>query len=217
MNLQTFGKRYVYPTLLAAGIIYPAKLQSQILINVALGSGTATSKTGFAAVGQNTNDFWNFYTRDDGHGGWLSFGTLASLKFADGTVSGAGLTVANAPGAWGNGSADPMYNSYIYPSSGGNITVTVTNLPTGQFDFYVYGIDSGYRLAVGSADYGSKTVPNGPVVNPVVWQEGLQYIVFRSVSVTNGGQAVTVTVTPGAGGYATISGMQISGSGTSSP
>ena len=66
------------------------------LIDVALGAGTSTSKTGFAAVGQNANDFWNFYTRDDGHGGYLTFGAVANLKFADGTGSGAGLTVVSS-------------------------------------------------------------------------------------------------------------------------
>jgi hypothetical protein len=181
---------------------------SKGLIDVDFGAGSST-EVGPAAIGQAANDFWNFYTRDDGYGNWLSFGALSNLKLADQTVTGAGLTVANAPGAWGNNSADAMYNSYIYPFDGGNITVTVTNLPSGQYDFYVYGIESSYNLAVGGSDYGTKSLPNGPISNPVVWQEGLQFVVFRNVTIVNGGQPVVLTVRPGPGGYSTISGMQI--------
>jgi len=117
--------------------------------------------------------------------------------------------VANAPGAWGNGSSDPMYNSYIYPFNGGNVVLTVTNLPTGQYDLYVYGIDSSYQVDVGAGHYGVKSLGNAPVVNPVVWQEGVQYVVFRNVQVLNGGPAAVLTVLPGSGGYATLSGIQL--------
>ena len=83
-----------------------------------------------------------------------------------------------------------------------------TNLAAGAYDVYVYGIESSYELSVGTLSYGVKPLPGGPVVNPVVWQEGLQYVLFRSVQVTNGDN-VTLTVRPGSGGYATISGMQL--------
>jgi hypothetical protein len=185
---------------------------SKGLINVDFGAGSnpgpSDSEVGPAATGQTATDFWNFYSRDDGFGNWLSSGALHNLKFADETVSAAGLTVANAPGAWGNGSADKMYNTYIYPFNGGNVTVTITNLPLGQYDLYVYGIDSTYQLSAGGANYGTRPLPNGPVVNPVVWQEGLQFVVFRNVQVA-GGQPVVLTVKPGGGGYATISGLQL--------
>ena len=122
------------------------------LIDVYFGAGTATTETGPAAIGHANDDFWNFYTRDDGHGGWLSFGGLSNLKTVEGGATGAGLTVQNAPGAWGNGSSDVMYNSYIYPFDGGNVTVTITNLPARQYDLYVYGGDSSYQILVGDAD-----------------------------------------------------------------
>jgi hypothetical protein len=181
------------------------------LINVDFGAGPVTSKTGLAATGHTINDFWNFYTRDDGHGGWLSAGALSSLKTAENTSTAVGLAVMNAPGAWGNGSDDPMYASYIYPFNGGNVTVTITNLPAGQYDLYVYGGDSGYQAAVGNTSYGAKSLPGNAPVNPVVWQEGVHYVVFRNVSVGSDGAPLTLTVTPGAGGYATISGIQIAG------
>src|SRR5689334_24415137 len=113
MNTNLFWKRCVAAVLCTSAILLPASLQSQTLINVAMGQGTNTSKTGFAATGQTASDFWNFYTRDDGHGGWLTFGSLANLKLANGTSTSAGLTVANAPGEWGNSSTDPMFSNYI--------------------------------------------------------------------------------------------------------
>jgi len=102
-----------------------------------------------------------------------------------------------------------MYLSYIYPFNGGNVMVTVTNLPVGQYDFYIYGFDGNYQMAVGDVNYGTKTTQDSPVINPPVWQEGKQYALFHSVAVTNSGQAVVITVRPGLGHYAVISGMQI--------
>ncbi|HWQ93459.1 MAG TPA: hypothetical protein VN673_17445, partial [Clostridia bacterium] len=188
----------------------------QDLISIDIGGADSTGKLGPAAIGRSTNDFWNFYTRNDGHGGWLNSGTLGNLKNVEGTPTGAGMTIVNAPGAWGNGSSDEMYNSYNYPFDGGNVTITLTNLSAGVYDLHVYGIDSSYELTAAGLSYGSKPLPSGPVINPVQWQEGLQYVVFRAVQVTND-SSVVVTVRPGAGGYATISGLQISSPQPNSP
>src|SRR5882672_8966011 len=98
---------------------------SQNLLDIDFGIGTNSAKVGFAATGQTTNDYWNLYSRDDGSGGYRTFGAVSNLKWADGTVSAVDLAVTNAPGAWHNGAADPMYDVYLYPLSGGNITVTV--------------------------------------------------------------------------------------------
>ncbi|EEF60300.1 beta strand repeat-containing protein [Pedosphaera parvula] len=186
------------------------------LIDVDFGAGTSTGESGFAAIGQTTNDFWNFYSRDDGQGGWLTFGTLGSLKFVDGTLSGAGMTVVNAPGYWANGSSDSMYNGYIYPLDGGSASVIITNLATGQYDFYVYGLDTSYQLNVDANNYGSKSTANAAIVNPVNWQEGVQYVVFKDVAITNAAQGVTLTIRAGVNGYALLSGLQIVQTSTNS-
>src|SRR5258708_5365040 len=162
------------------------RINAQVLINVDIGGGNATGEVGPAATGHTSSDFWNYYTRNDGQGGWLSFGVLSNLKTAEGVTTGAGMTIANAPGAWANGSSDDMYNSYDYPFDGGNVTVLVTNLDAGAYDVYVYGIDSSYEVAVGGSSYGVKPLPGGPVVNPVVWQEGLPDAAFLLVGVSNG-------------------------------
>src|SRR5438876_11028914 len=61
------------------------------LLDVDFGVGTNSAKAGFAATGQTTNDYWNLYTRDDGNGGYRTFGTVSNLKWADGTGSAVSL------------------------------------------------------------------------------------------------------------------------------
>jgi len=182
------------------------------LIDVNLGAhtnpGLNAQKTGFAAIGITTNDFWNFYSRDDGNGGFLANGSLANLKFVDGSISGAGLTMSNAAGAWANGSTDPMYNTYLYPLGPGNMTATITNLPAGNYDFYFYSHDGNYTLSVNGVGYGTETTRDYPVANPAVWQEGKQYAVFHGVSVSSG-ETVALTVAHGVDGYSVLSGFQI--------
>src|SRR5947208_1760680 len=185
------------------GIVASTPAHADTLISVNfyahLSGGLDTPKTGLAAAGHSANDFWNHYSRDAAPGQWLSFGGISNLKTAEGVATSCGLTIANAPGAWGNGSSDAMYNTYLYPLGGGNITVTVTNLASGNYDFYVYGSDASYQLVVDGVDYGAKATANAPISNPVVWQENVQYVVMRNVALA-GGQNATVTVSPGVGG-----------------
>jgi hypothetical protein len=206
-------------TLLVGGMMSGSNLQAQTtpttLIDVAFGAGTNTTKTGFAATGISSTDLWNFYTRDDGYGGYLYSGSLGPLQFSDGTYSGAGLTINNAPGAWGNGTSDPMYQQYLYPFDGGDITITLTNLDVGQYDIYLYGHapstdgNSTYQLTVDNADYGKKSTTTTSGWNSVSWSDGMQYVVFRQVNVFDTNQTTTITVSPQASSYAIISGLQI--------
>ncbi len=195
---------------------------ASFLLNVNFGAhlnpgSLSAIKVGLAATGSTTNDFWNFYSRDGLNANdWLINSALPNLKLADGTTTTAGLVVNNAPGCWSDGSTDAMYNSYIYPFDSGNAIVTFTNLPTGQFDIYVYSPDGNYQLAVAGTDRGTKATQDSPLVNPTVWQEGRQYARFTNINVS-AGQAVTVTVRPGIYGYAIISGMQIVQTATNPP
>jgi len=134
------------PALLAQGLPGAPSLYST-LIDINFGAhqspGLDASKVGLAATGLTASDFWNFYSRDDGKGHWLVNGVLPNLRFTDGSASPAGLIVSNAPGCWADGSSDAMYNTYVYPFNGGNVTVTVTNLAAGQYDFYAYAPGGG--------------------------------------------------------------------------
>ncbi len=178
------------------------------LLNVDFDGGDVPQKTGFAAAGISTNDFWNYYTRNDGNGGWRTSGSLTNLKNADGSVTAAGLTVNNAPGSWGSASTDFMYAGYIYPFDGGNVTVTITNLPAGTYDVLPYSPNGNFDVAVGAMNYGTRTCIENPVVNPPVWQPGVQYVRFTNV-VVNAGQPLVLTVHPGVGDSALIAGLQI--------
>ena len=175
------------------------------VIDVAFTGASVTAKTGFAATGVTTNDFWNTYVAS-------SVG-LSVLKLMDGTVAGAQLTVDNATEEYSNGSSDPMYGAYLYPYDG-DITVTVDNLMGGLYDFYLYGhgnMDNQngiYDLVSGSQEYGTEATTNGPGWLSTAWQEGVQYVEFTNVNV-GPGQTVTITVETGATGYAIISGLQM--------
>jgi hypothetical protein len=172
-------------------------------------------KLGPAATGQTKTDFWNYYSRDDGHGRWRSSGALDHMKWADGNGSAVGMAIDNALGSWGNGAADPMFEYYLYPLGGGNLTVVVTNLPSGLYDFYIYGhgdIDnqSGvYHLSSGKRDQGTQsTEANGAAWRSAAWLLGKQYVVFKDVPVVSG-DPVTITVLRDPAGYAIISGIQM--------
>ena len=118
-------------------------MQAQTLLNVDFGVGTASPKTGFAATGMGTNDFWNLYRHYEPKFTpgmpLVADGKLDKLKLADGTESGVSVAVKNAPGVWGNASGDPMFDTYIFAQNGSNITVTVTGLAPGRYHFYLYG------------------------------------------------------------------------------
>src|ERR1035437_5420494 len=110
---------------------------SQQLINIDFGAGGGRGyslKTGFAAIGQATNDFWNFYDRDvyPSPYDWRTSGALVNLQLANGTLRSVGVSVSDASGAWNDESSDSMYKTYDYPLDGGNNVVAITNLAAGQ-------------------------------------------------------------------------------------
>ena len=192
--------------------------QAVNLIDVDFGVGTVSAKSGPAAVGQTANDFWNLYTRDDGSGGYLWYALVTNLQWAGGRPTTASMQVYNAPGAWGNNVADAMYGTYVYSLDPVHAmtTVVLTNLPTGTFDFYVYGHEpndsaiTSYELVVGTSSQGVKSSV-GPGWNTTVWHEGVHYVPYRGVSVSVG-QAVTIYARPGntaTSPYGVLSGLQI--------
>src|SRR5438046_836618 len=94
----------------------PLTLSAQTLLNVDFGVGNRSLKTGFAATGQSTNDFWNLYRHYEPKflpgADLVSEGRLKELKLADGMETKVSVAVNNAPGVWGNSSGDAMYDNY---------------------------------------------------------------------------------------------------------
>jgi hypothetical protein len=199
---------------LLAQVVFAAHAQQ--LLNVdfcAHLNWSFTNKVGPAAIGQGPNDFWNLYSRDDGNGGFLPSGSVIDLKWADGTVSPADLVVANAPGMWPIGSADPMMQSYLYPFDGGNMTITLAELPSGAYDLYFYahgqpdGENGVVQVTCNGVDYGTESTTTSPGWNTTNWQAGQQYVLFENVAVS--GQPLVITVKPGSTGLAVMNGLQL--------
>jgi len=193
-----------------------AQSATAALWNVDFGSDTRGGgppppmKTGFAATGISASDYWNFYSDDYPDGSYKADGYLANLKNSANVTTGVGIIVNNGDGAWGYASSDPMLANYIYSLSDGTLQtiVTVTNLPAGNYNFYLYGADSHFDLQVGATDYGTKTSYD-TIVNPPPWVEGQEYVRYANVPV---GAGQSVVLTPGTGtGYPNgiIGGMQI--------
>ncbi|MHB9006514.1 MAG: FG-GAP repeat domain-containing protein, partial [Limisphaerales bacterium] len=186
------------------------------LLNIDFGAGTASQKVGPAATGQSLTDFWNFYTRDDGQGGFRFDGLLGNLKWADGASSGVELAVTNAAGAWSNGATDPMFAIYLYPLPNGNgdITLYLHGVPAGRYDLYLYGhgltdAENGvFQVKSGDIELGTKAVGTEPNWNVGYWTEDVHYVLFRDLT-CDGSGALSVTVKPSAKGEAILNGLQL--------
>jgi len=216
--------------LLLGLLLSSAPLPGQTLLNVDFGVGSRSSKTGFAATGQTTNDFWNLYRHYDPKfvpgAPLVSDGLLRDLKLADGAPTSVSVAVSNAPGAWGNSTGDPMYDSYIFANNGSNMTVTVQNLEAGHYHFYLYGHADPDVIGEQNSSFMLRSDTNalGPLAAlgasgwkaGALWQERYQYVVFRDVPVLTG-KPVIIEVAPGPNGIAVLNGLQISSRGTSPP
>jgi len=214
---------------LAACVALAATVQGQTLINVDFGVGNVSLRTGMAAAGMGTNDYWNLYRhyhpKFTPGMALVADGKLDKLRLADGSESGVSVAVNNAPGVWGNSSGDPMYDTYIFAQNGSNITVTVSGLAAGRYHFYCYGHadpdvtgeqNSVFTLKAGTNSIGPITQMGGSgwkAGNP--WQERAQYVVFRDVPVD--GKPVVLDVAPGPNGVAVLNGLQVISRGTSPP
>ncbi|MCI0540137.1 MAG: hypothetical protein L0Z50_33440, partial [Verrucomicrobiales bacterium] len=215
---------------LALSLFISTHAAAQTLIDVDFGAGSTSAKTGFAATGQGTNDFWNRYRHYQPKFvpgmPLVANGRLENLKFADGSPSQSTVAVTNAPGVWGNATGDPMFDSYVFAPNGSNIVVTLTGLEAGRYHFYLYGHadadvsaeqNSLFTLRSGTNFFGpvgAAGMAGGPAGQP--WRERGNYIVFRDVPVMTNGP-VMIEVLPGPGGIAVLNGLQILSRGTAPP
>lgn len=203
-------------------------LQAQTLLNIDFGVGSRSAKTGWAATGQGTNDYWNLYRHYDPKYlpgmRFVTNGILRDLKWADGSASGVEVSVTNAPGVWGNATGDPMYDTYLFAENGSNMVVTLRHLPAGRYHFYLYGHgdpdvtgeqNSVFTLQTGTNVFGPMATAGSAgwkATSP--WQERFQYVVFRDVPVWDD-TPVMIQVGPGVTGAAVLNGLQVVSRGTS--
>ncbi|MCL4790214.1 MAG: hypothetical protein KJ070_26110, partial [Verrucomicrobia bacterium] len=175
--------------------------------------GNTPDKVGYAAVGQTTNDFWNERPS-------ATSGATTSLKLADSTTTGTGVIVRNAAGNWGFASVpDLMYQNYIYGGNGGNTTITLTNLPSGTCDFYIYGHTTNYpdngifELWSDQVNWGTKgTSIHGPGPATTNWQVGQQFVLFKGVAVSSNAPVI-IHAKHSTYGYQNVNGLQIAYTG----
>ncbi len=202
--------------------------EAQTLINLDFGGRSPNGKSGFAATGLATNDWWNLYRHYDPKFipgmPLVTNGLLARLKYADGTDSNIAVAVTNAPGVWGNATGDPMYDTYIFSQDGSNMTVTVSGLAPGRYHFYLYGHadpdvlgeqNSSFTLQSGTNHFGPLTTLGSAGWKAASsWQERYQYVVFRDIAVFPN-RPVVIEVGSGGVGSAVLNGLQIFSRGTS--
>ncbi len=219
------------PLFLLLGILtlFPTA-HAQVLLNVDFGFGAASVKSGHAATGLATNDFWNLHAHYNPRFAPgqppVSNHTSSGLKLSDKSDSAVSIAVANAPGVWGNASGDAMFDSFLFAQNGSNITVTVRALEAGRYHFYLYGHaepdataeqNSVFSLRSGTNALGPLTAAPAPGWKASLgWQEGRQFIVFRDVPV-EAGKPVVIEVAPGPGGVPVLNGLQIISRGSSPP
>lgn len=186
-------------------------LVNNLLMNIDLG-GTAT-KTGPAALGKSTNDYWNLY-----HVPGSYDSTITNLLYSDGTASSVTVRVRwlkQEHGGYERGlmTGDVMFDTHLWSDS--YIWVTVGGLPTGSYTIYVYGRGSGYY------DVGVFTL-NGITkrTNPGYYGDNNQlagggfladnhYVIFDGVPITNTVPLLFTVSWAGGSGYTFISGIQI--------
>lgn len=207
---------WAYPALVAISVLVSGvRGAGAELLNVQFGTDGSTRRVGPAALGQATNDFWNLYSRDLPGGGYKVLGGLENLLWTDKTYSGAGLTLQNAPGAWGNGFPDAMFGIYLYCFDGQPVTLTFTNLPPGTYDVLAYGHggppnvqNTAFEVFSGGASRGSGRTSTRSDWTNTVWAEGVHYVHFREVPVFTNHPLVLVS-SPDAIPLALLNGVQL--------
>ena len=165
---------------------------------------------GVAATGNGPRDYWNFSLPINEY-----YTELTGLLWSTGDLSPVSAVIENAPGVYGNGHPNPMMYGYLYTYGPEAITVTLSNLPNGTYDVYVYahGGPPDDQNAVISAEAGGENY--GPEITTTdaswlstTWVEGSQYVLLEGVSVA-AGTPLVIRSTPGASGYSFLNGIQL--------
>ncbi len=178
------------------------------LLNVDVAN--AVPWNGVAATGDSPNDYWNASFAP-----YQYFTELFDLKWSNGDLSSVTATIENGPGTWGNDHPNPMMYGYIYTYGSDTITVTLSDLPNGTYDLYVYAHggppDNQNGIVSAEADgitYGPEATTTDSSWLSVTWTEGSQYVLLKDVSVSAGSPLV-IRSSPGDSGYAFLNGFQI--------
>ena len=160
------------------------------LLNIDYGSWDSfpSQKVGAGVVG-GAQDYWNTVVES-----WNDNKLKENLKYADKQTSPISVRSVNLGGSWStNGQLsfkDVMLATYSYPQNnqGGDSKVILSKVPQGNFDLYIYGFSLGdYEVTADGVNYGRRvTLPINEALTTNQWTEGLNYVKFANINVTNG-------------------------------
>lgn len=185
------------------------------LLSVQFCAGATPVKSGAAAVGAE-GDVWNRYLRGEVDGGFLPFGELTDLVWADGTASPVDLAITNVAGMWGNSIPDPMMGAFVYPLPNGNgsIRLWLGSVPAGHYDLYLYGRGATddqvgvFTVETQHWSGGRRSVAVGGDWQALPLRESVHYVVFPDVP-ADGVSPILITVDPSPRGEAILNGLQL--------
>jgi hypothetical protein len=169
------------------------------LLNVDFGGDEVSPKSGYAATGLSGGDFWNATEY---------FFSGSNLLWSDQTPSPITFDISGGSGAWASGHDDPMMYSFYY---GGTMTLTLSNVPAGTHDLYIYahGDTDANNSAVSVSGYDTQyTSTVSEEWTSTTWTEGWQYVLFSDV-VVDGSGIITVVLETDAGWQANLNGFQL--------
>lgn len=162
-------------------------------IQAPAGPGPGTY-SGYAAGPVTAGTYWN--AADGGYAG-LSVNPVTSngsVLLADGsTPTNVAFSVDSTYGYYGSATSNALLDDFATVGGGAPGNFSLTNVPAGTYDVYVYAINgsfgggsTGITLSSGTPDGGISTTvyPNGD--NTGSYVEGVNYVLFKGVTPTSG-------------------------------
>lgn len=155
-------------------VVLDSVLYQYPMININYIGSTGLHKTGFAATGITTNDYWNPMR--------VTNRSYSGLYYSDGSqsyVSGGFIRAGTGTGVYFTHN-DVMYGSAI--SGSGTLLIDFSRLPVGNYKFFIYshGVSSGEYGQIMFSSNGIitdiKTTSSGTNYNSSEWQTGVQYV-----------------------------------------
>lgn len=169
-----------------------------------------SDKSGYAATGFGSGDIWEA----------ISYYYNSALVWSDGSNSGASVSLNNSASqsdtpSVGFSHPDAMFNEYNVRSGTNVLGATITQLPAGTYDVYVYAHrgtangNSKVTLKRAGVTLGSATTTSEAIGSTEAWNEGRQYVLFRNVTVVAGQGLEVLSSGPNGTGSGCLNGMQL--------
>ena len=198
---------------LALSLVWVTPCCAGFVVNVDFNSSTSATYSG-TAVAPDTGTFWNPV---DVPGSFVAFSTVTSgaLTESDGSTSSPiTVSVSNVNGIAdaGPGSTVPasdLMEDYLYTrASSGDETFTLNNLPSGNYDLYLYAQNASSQSAVTQFTFGSdvKTAANAATNSFVI---NNNYVAFLGLTPVGNSISGTIHDATGTNDASALTGFQL--------